>query len=449
MTQTFTGSLTARDCKRHLPHTFVLPQQCQRVIVHLRFTPARVGGATNMITLTIFDSAGFRGAGHRGGAEHRVEITPSTATPGYRAGALPAGDWIAQLDTHMIMPGEPLTYTLTVECEVGESTTPVDSPTTPAPVAAPHGGPAWLRGDLHSHTDHSDAAQRIDQLVAAAQRVGLDFLFLTDHNTVSGLAEMMTTTTPTFLAAGGLELTTFWGHALVLGTRDWIDWRIRPGTGAITQIAEQATAAGQLFIIAHPQAVGDPECTGCIWRYGEQMPGSARLVEIWNGPWAGDSYNQRALDLWYDWLNQGIRIYATAGTDTHGPRDYNAASGFNVVYAQERSETAILQALAVGRHYLSNGPTLDVQATADDGTRWQLGETVDRPATVTGRWSNCPPDATVRVIVNGRLFQQQRSGETGELQWHLSPRAAEWSVVEVRGSNGDLLAITNPFFWQE
>lgn len=446
MTQTFTGTLTARDCKRHLPHRFVVPEACGRVLVHLQFTPARVAGATNMITLTLFDPTGFRGAGHRGGAEHRVEITRTTATPGYRGGPVPAGEWIAQLDTHMIMPGELLTYTLTVTCEVGESTA---APELPAPMPAATGGPGWLRGDLHSHTDHSDAAQRIDQLVAAAQRVGLDFLFLTDHNTVSGLAEMMTTTTPTFLAAGGLELTTFWGHALVLGTREWIDWRIRPGSGAITQIAEQATAAGQLFIIAHPQSVGDPECTGCIWRYGEQMPGSARLVEIWNGPWAGDSYNQRALDLWYDWLNQGIRIYATAGTDTHGPRDYTPESGFTVVYAQERSEAAILQALAVGHHYLSNGPTLNVQAEASDGTRWHLGETVDRPATVTCRWTDCPPDATIRVIVNGRLLQQQTSGESGELQWQLSPRLADWSTVEVRGTSGDLLAITNPFFWQE
>jgi hypothetical protein len=447
MNQTFTGTLTARDCKRHLPHAFTVPEGCQRVSVQLTFTPARVANIGNMLTLTLFDAQGFRGAGHRGGAVHPVEITPTTATPGYNAGLLPAGEWIAQIDTHMIMPGEPITYTLTVACDVGEPASPAAiERLRPSPVLT--GGPGWLRGDLHSHTDHSDAAQSIEQLVAAAQRVGLDFLFLTDHNTVSGLAEMARYTTPTFLAAGGLELTTFWGHALVLGTREWIDWRIRPGTGAITQIAEQATAAGQLFIIAHPQAVGDPLCTGCIWRYGEQMPGSARLVEIWNGPWGGDSYNPRALDLWYDWLNQGIRIYATAGTDTHGPRDYTPETGFNVVYVHERSEKGILQALAAGCHYLSNGPTLEVQAEASDGTRWQLGETVDRPATVTCRWSHCPPDATLRVMVNGRLLQEQPSGEAGELQWQLSPQLADWTTVEIWGANGDLLAITNPIFWQ-
>ena len=77
-------------------------------------------------------------------------------------------------------------------------------------------GPGWYRGDLHSHSNHSDAGQRtVAELVEAARGAGLDFVFLTDHNTISGLPEMDASTTPELLAAGGIELTTFWGHALM------------------------------------------------------------------------------------------------------------------------------------------------------------------------------------------------------------------------------------------
>ena len=119
------------------------------------------------------------------------------------------------------------------------------------------------------------------------------------------------------LTAGGIELTTFWGHALVLGTRRWIDWPVRPGTGGMERIATAAYTSNQVFIIAHPLSDGEPGCTGCAWRFGDMMPGSARLLEIWNGPWHGSSNNEQTLALWYDWLNQGLRLAATAGTDVH------------------------------------------------------------------------------------------------------------------------------------
>ncbi|MEZ4637321.1 MAG: hypothetical protein R2856_20590 [Caldilineaceae bacterium] len=41
------------------------------------------------------------------------------------------------------------------------------------------------------------------------------------------------------------------------------------------------------------------------------MPGTARFVEIWNGPWFGGNSeknsNEQGLALWYGWLNQGLR----------------------------------------------------------------------------------------------------------------------------------------------
>ncbi len=176
------------------------------------------------------------------------------------------------------------------------------------------------------------------------------------------------------------------------------------------------------------------------------MPGNARLVEIWNGPWVGDSNNDSALAVWYDWLNQGWRLAATAGTDTHSPHDYDAGPGFNVVYAEELSERAILAALRAGHVYLSAGPKLDFYAVDEAGTRWMMGDTVPGAARFHVAWDNCLEGARLRVIVNGRLMRQQVIGSRGEDAWLMAPEEADWVVVEVRDEGGALLTISNPIY---
>jgi hypothetical protein len=294
----FEGNLTARDGKRHIPHQFVAPANGQAIEIRLRFAPHTVHGMANMLTLTVFDPDEFRGAGHRHGADHQARIGPTVATPGYVPGSLPAGPWIVQIDTHMIMPGRAVHYPLDITIAEGASVGS-ERPRLQQAGKPPQRGAGWYRGDLHSHTHHSDAGERtVAELLQTARDYGLDFIFLTDHNTTAGLETMDAAAAEDLLTAGGVELTTFWGHALCLGTRAWMDWRVRPGSGDMARIAADTYARDQVFIIAHPQAIGDPYCTGCTWRFGEMMPGSARHLEIWNGPWQADSNNEAALALW-------------------------------------------------------------------------------------------------------------------------------------------------------
>jgi hypothetical protein len=98
----FEGALTGRDCKRHIAHRFGAPAGCAQIDIDFRFAPVGAHGVDNLLTLTVFDPHGFRGAGHRSGdgdrgdchrprAVHRVRIGPAAATPGYLPGPLPAG----------------------------------------------------------------------------------------------------------------------------------------------------------------------------------------------------------------------------------------------------------------------------------------------------------------------------------------------------------------------
>jgi hypothetical protein len=157
MSYTFAGSLTEKEVKQHLLHPFEVPAQATGLDIVLRFTPARVNDIRNMLCLTLFDPLGFRGAGHRGGDTHRVQLNYRQATPGYQPGPLPAGQWLVEIDTHMIMPGEPCHYQLEIAIRSSPDTLPEQAVPALSQHGAPAGrGPGWYRGDLHAHTRHSD-----------------------------------------------------------------------------------------------------------------------------------------------------------------------------------------------------------------------------------------------------------------------------------------------------
>jgi hypothetical protein len=290
----FERTLSSTDSKRNLPFQVQVPTGTTRLDIRLVFSPWVVDDIKNMLTLTVFDPSGFRGAGHRHGDDHRVTLNTQHATPGYRAGPIQAGEWTIVVDTHMIMPGAPLNLQL----EVGAMDAEIPSSVEPAGFHSPsedHGpslsegavsrtrsprGRGWYRGDLHAHTLHSDAKWDIPGLVAWAREEQLDFMTLSDHNTVSGLAQLDAMRDERLLTMGGMELTTFWGHALALGLRDWVDWRVREGERTIEQIVAEVNSKDGTFIIAHPLHVGDPYCTGCQWRYGSMMPGRGIPISV-------------------------------------------------------------------------------------------------------------------------------------------------------------------------
>jgi hypothetical protein len=444
----FSDTLTAAKVKHHIPHTFHVAEGCRRLHIHFHYEPPRVGKLRNMITLTLFDPNGFRGAGHRHGNTHEITLTGATATPGYYPGPLPAGEWTVQLDTHMILSGPDCPYELTVTAETGES----DAEILPAQAArfdyVANPNPGWYRGDIHAHTHHSDAAWDVPDLVAAARRIGLDFVTLTDHNTTSALPEMASYTAPDLLTMGGVELTTFWGHAVCLGADRWIDWRVDAAGEGMARIAQTQTELGVLFIIAHPQDEGDPVCTGCRWVYPQMRPGPARMVEVWNGRWDStdpQEKNEGSLNLWYEWLNAGHRLVATSGTDAHGPAHIDGV-GFNVVYARELSQPAIVEGLAAGRVYLSAGPTLVFSARNATGDKSQIGQSLsaDGALTLQAAWQNAPDGARLRLVRNGEVIDEQAIEHNGSAEWTLAGEAGHWFVVELRREDGWMAALTNP-----
>src|SRR5690606_38400185 len=80
----------------------------------------------------------------------------------------------------------------------------------------------WYRGDLHSHTTCSDGCHRPADLLAVARAEGLDFLAITDHNSIGAFAEIDGEPGPFILP--GVEVTLEQGHFNVFGVERQYDW---------------------------------------------------------------------------------------------------------------------------------------------------------------------------------------------------------------------------------
>jgi predicted metal-dependent phosphoesterase TrpH len=450
------GRLGPSQARSSISFPLDVPPGTGSVVVSLRWSPAEVTRVKNLVTLSLFDPNGFRGAGPRHAPEQTVVIGRREATPGFAAGPIVPGTWLVELDLHAVLPS--LRGGVLYELEATASPASADDPELdeavpdeepaepgkpdePDPVAAVHPADApagWLKGDLHLHSNHSDARWSIDDLVSHVRQHRLDFLALTDHNTITGRAPLRAA----LRAAGlhpvlidGMELTTYWGHANALGVADWIDWRVRgPDGGAegMTTSMEDAASVvrsrGGLFVVNHPRSTGYPFCTGCRWEFGDETAAYADAIEVMNGAWPRRQ-NTAGLALWDRWLNAGHRIPATAGTDSHGFARQPELLGFT--YARARRDAKdILRAVREGRTYLSRGPAVE---WLDDGA------TVVRVSQVEG-------EVDLFLVSDGKRSGRRRTAADGEVRFD-APRGWRWARVEVYPKNKkELLALTNPVF---
>ena len=442
------GTLGERHHKGHVPLRFDVPAGVTCMRIFLASHPARASGALfdNMLCLSLFGPHGPRGTRHNNPSK-ALSIDAFRATPGYMPGPIEPGEWTVMLDAFRILGPDPLDYRV----EILLSDDPVE-PLADKPLSVlADPGPGWYRGDLHAHSLHSDGKWDIPDLVAGAKRRGLDFVTLTDHNTVSGLAQMDRLADAGILTMGGVELTTHHGHALALGTRQWQEWRANSLEGvAMPDIAADVARQGALFVIAHPMSPGDPACTGRRWEYAAMRPGNAPAVEIWNGVWS--DYNEDGVQEFFAWLNaawlgRGERLAATAGTDSHGPFDERGRPGFNHVFSQGRTERDILEAVAQGRNYLSSGPRLVIGAETTDRRRIAMGGHASKGvAIVEINWRAAGEARQLRLIANGRETARQMIDPEGSATFAARAGAKAWYLAELRDAKGELHAITNPIF---
>jgi hypothetical protein len=328
----------------------------------------------------------------------------------------------------------------------------------------------WYRGDFHAHTNASDGVYAPDLVAGIAQAEGLDFVAITDHNTIEGLSELSRRSGP--LIIPGVEVTLEGGDFNVFGMAGWCEWMESICVGqapvplphrykTVTELMRRIADDGMLSSINHPFL------QPWEWRYSATDLSYVHCLEIWNDPYWPDSVhaNPRAVELWTSWLNAGFRITAIGGSDYHcPPRPEEGEPGMRLglpstyVASIELSATAILEGLRQHRVYVSIGPRVGLQACCNN-TMYEIGDELGQlcgEITFMATVSDNPAATYARIVKNGVvLTEASLGGDGGNLGFTVVPdrdrsaRSAsqgDWYRLDVLDQNNRLLAITNPIF---
>ena len=471
ITYRFAGHFTPQDKTtsdyHYLP--FDVPENVTRINVSYDFTRtghiAHKAGYENVIDIGLFDPRGheFNGPGFRGWsgsarAEFFVGLTE--ATPGYLPGPIPAGTWHIILGLYQIAP-EGCDYSVTITLQSSQPKQPLShsAKLSSQPARVVRTGAGWYRGDLHTHSHHSDAEASVAEIVNVARTRGLDFLAIMDHNTVSQLLELAAHSGPDLLLIPGMEVTTYYGHANVWGVRHWVDFRCRNAED-MRWVMDAAHAQEALFSINHPNP-----STGERWEYG--WIEGANAIEVWNGLWHNGDY--LSLTWWDELLQAGRRIVAVGGSDQHQSQNFDPHSPRQVgipttwVYAQNLSIEAILAGIRAGHVFITadvHGPQVRLRVRTPNGQTAMMGDILELPAgtlvmvecEVDGAWGH-----VLELVRDGRVMSRHvLEDDSTRITWTVPVESAGYVRAQViaSGSGGQLpdpayprvLALTNAIY---
>jgi hypothetical protein len=308
--------------------------------------------SSGVLDLGCAGPAGFRG--WSGGARRSFVITAEDATPGYLGGDLEPGLWQAMIGLYRLPRGE-VDYRLTAEV-AGERgrLIPEARPEPPPPLMdrparrelPARSGRRWLAGDLHTHTVHSDGGLTVPELARFAASRGLDFIAITDHNTISHHAELPGAAARYgIILIPGQEVTTEDGHAGALGDVGWIDFR----TPADSWL-EETERGGGLLSVNHP--------IGGHVSWTIPMRRRPPLAEVWHWSWL-DLHWTTPLAWWMAW---DPTVLPVGGSDWHRPGS-DALPGLPTTWVECDGDGPddVLDGLRSGRSAISahrDGPVL-------------------------------------------------------------------------------------------
>ena len=219
----------------------------------------------------VWDENGFRGWG--GGLTDNAIIGVDEASRGYLPGAIQPGQWMVEIGKAKIASPS-VHYDITVTFRDAATLTTV-RPRAAWSDQALESGARWYQGDFHVHSIESgDASATFDQIRDLARSRGLDFVDLSDHNTISqhALVAAYQSGVDDLLFLRGSEVTTYGGHGTSLGNTVYIDHRIGREGLTIQNLVDQARDAGAIFIVNHPLLNLGTACIGCAWSYGDDTP---------------------------------------------------------------------------------------------------------------------------------------------------------------------------------
>lgn len=327
--------------------------------------------------------------GWGGGNTEDAIIGVEQSSRSYLPGPLTAGTWTvvigkAKLDT---TGGH---YSIDVTCS-DTATLPVLTKASYAPVTISTER-RWYKGDFHVHSVQSgDAQATFDQIVTLAKSRGLDFINMSDHNTVAqhALIAAQQASYGDFLILRGAEITTYSGHGNAVGIHDYVDHRLGYNGRTVKGIVDDVKAQGGIFIVNHPMLDLGAGCIGCMWQHVDDTPwDEVSGLELITGNYeiGVSAFVPRVLALWDQLEDAGRRIAGIGGSDDHTAGMNEGAAGSEIgspttlVLSDGLSEAAIMDAITHGRTIVNmrgpDDPLVEFTARDKAGATAEIGDDI-------------------------------------------------------------------------
>ena len=222
------------------------------------------------------------------------------------------------------------------------------------------------RGDCHSHSTHSDGIGTVEEIATWVDKAGLDFFFLTDHNTVRQKVHCVKYKNIWW----GQEPGTQHHHLGILG----LDRKYRP-LHDLARDYQNVIARGGFPFIPHP--------TGWFparrYTRGQidalNLLGDDFTIELINGANnifdCYDVTDDMSLALWDQHLSLGKVVRGMGNSDAHLPQVIGDV--WNGVFLNRLTRKNVLDALWAGHFFASDGPFINVTSG-----RSIMGDTIKR-----------------------------------------------------------------------
>ena len=303
-------------------------------------------------------------------------------------------------------------------------------------------GLQFRRGDCHMHSNYSvDGTSTIGQIKEAADAAGLDFIFITDHDSTDQKHECKKFKRVWWGQEGGAG-----DHHLGILN---IEKVFKPTGNFLNDFIAVSKRPGAMAFVPHPTGwFPDTRYTARQIKLLDKLPAPFHM-EIVNGvhqffdPW--DITDAQSVKLWDRLLCQGKIVYAMGGSDAHMAHGLGLV--WNGILSDKCNKLAILRTLRQGRYFVSDAPLINLTSG-----RAGMGQTINprKGSTVTFRVATADVAGIyqLRVIKNGKVIKRVAGQERKLLRVTHSERftgqpfylRAEVTSLDSRR------AFTNPIF---
>ncbi|MCC5829983.1 MAG: PHP domain-containing protein [Phycisphaeraceae bacterium] len=203
----------------------------------------------------------------------------------------------------------------------------------------------WLKGNLHTHSNHSDGVLSHQAMVDLYAARGYDFLAFTDHDRLTDESRYALLDRRGLILIPGNEITAGGPHLLHLNAQRLV--RPIPQRQAVIDHARHERS---MVIVNHPnQGAAFDHCPMMLMRQWMGFVG----IEIYNGICGVNRGSPYAMNKWDMVLADGHRVWGLATDDAHDATD--VGRGWVMALARERDLDGVMDALIEGRFYASTG----------------------------------------------------------------------------------------------